>query len=293
MAWQQLHLIIPSDKAEKFEDALLQLGACSITFVDAHDEPIFEPDIGTTPLWSTSKLTALFELDKDLKRIGLILEKKFPKVISSSEIEYVKDQAWERVWLEYFKPLKFGDNLWICPTDGEIPDPTAVNIFLDPGLAFGTGTHPTTALCLEWLATHNLKNKTLIDYGCGSGILAIAALKLGIEKAWGIDHDPQALTASKNNAERNDINLDNFHVAISDEATSDLVVDIVVANILAKPLITLAPILAHHVKVGGSIVLSGILANQAEEVVEAYAPYFNLNPITQKEDWIRIDGVRN
>ena len=292
MSWQQLHLLIPSEQIERFEDALLSLGALCITLQDAQDEPIFEPELGTAPLWSQTKLTALFDLEHDLKKVLTALAEQFSEMTLTYEIEALADQVWERAWLQYFKPIQFGERLWICPTGYDIPDPEAVNIMLDPGLAFGTGTHSTTALCLEWLATHDLTNKTVIDYGCGSGILAIAAMKLGARQVWAIDHDPQALVATNNNAERNHLIMQNLKLGHADILPPDLHVDILVANILAQPLIAFASLFAVHVNLGGNIILSGILREQTQSVKQAYLPFFNITEITEHTDWVCLAGIR-
>jgi ribosomal protein L11 methyltransferase len=290
MSWQQLHLLIPSEQTELFENALLGLGALSITLQDAQDEPIFEPELGTMPLWSETKLTALFDLETSLKKVLAELAEQFPDSTLVYELEQVADQVWERAWLKYFKPLQFGERLWICPTGYDLPDPTAVNIMLDPGLAFGTGTHPTTALCLEWLATHDVHNKTVMDYGCGSGILAIAAIKLGASECWAIDHDPQALQATADNAQRNQINKRWLHLGHATDVPSGLQVDILLANILAEPLIDLAKVFAQYVKPNGYLILSGILVDQAESIKTAYAPFCSVLTVVQNGDWLRVDG---
>jgi ribosomal protein L11 methyltransferase len=290
MSWQQLHLLIPSEQINPFENALLACGALSITLQDAQDEPIFEPELGTTPLWSQTKLTALFDLEHDLKKVVAELAEQFPDKTLTYELEQVADQVWERAWLQYFKPIQFGKRLWICPTGYDIPDPNAVNILLDPGLAFGTGTHPTTALCLEWLATHDIDKKTVIDYGCGSGILAIAALKLGAGECWAIDHDPQALQATADNAQRNQIAKRKLQLGHAKDLPDGTQVDILIANILAQPLIELAPLFAQYVKPHGHIILSGILAEQVETLKSAYAPYCATLNVMQNGDWIRMDG---
>jgi ribosomal protein L11 methyltransferase len=292
MSFQQLHLLIPSKQTEQFEDALLGLNALSITLQDAQDEPIFEPELGTMPLWSQTKLTALFDVTVDLKKVVTELANQFSNETLIYELEQVADQVWERAWLKYFKPLQFGERLWICPSGYELPDPNAVNILLDPGLAFGTGTHPTTALCLEWLATHDINNNTVIDYGCGSGILAIAALKLGARETWAIDHDPQALQATEHNAERNQITQLQLHLGHAADVPDNLQVDVLIANILAQPLLELAPLFSRYVKTGGQIILSGILVEQAEAIKAAYAPFCSELTLEQSGDWVRIDAIK-
>ncbi|MEW6692942.1 MAG: 50S ribosomal protein L11 methyltransferase, partial [Pseudomonadota bacterium] len=205
---------------------------------------------------------------------------------------YVEDQDWERAWMDQFQPLRFGEKLWIVPSWIEAPDAEAVNILLDPGLAFGTGTHPTTALCLEWLDGADMAGKTVLDYGCGSGILAIAALKLGATDAWGIDIDPQALTATRDNAARNGIEASRLHTGLPGALPKDALFDVLLANILMGPLIELAPTLTGHVRPGGRLVLSGLLGEQAEEVMAAYAADFDFDPPALKEGWARLTALR-
>jgi ribosomal protein L11 methyltransferase len=292
MSWQQLHIIIPSEQASILEEELLALDSLCITLQDAEDEPLFEPAIGETPLWSKTKLTALFTLDDDVRKVAGQLQDLHPGQTLNVKIELLADQDWERVWLEYFKPMQFGDNLWVVPTGYDIPDPSAVNLLLDPGLAFGTGTHPTTAMCLQWLAEHDVVGKTVIDYGCGSGILAIAALKLGAAHVWAIDYDPQAVTATNENGRRNDVDFSKLSCGQNADLPEGYQADIMVANILANPLINLVETLASHVTPNGDIVLSGILAEQAESVSLAYQPYFSMEPAYQEDDWVRLAGCK-
>ena len=294
MSWQQLHLIIPAEQVNEFEDELLSLLALSITLQDAEDEPIFEPEVGTTPLWTKVKLTALYDMSVDIKKIAGKLQDLHPGQILNVKTEMLADENWERTWLKHFKPMQFGDDFWIVPTGYDIPDNNAINLRLDPGLAFGTGTHPTTAMCLQWLAANPPIGKTVIDYGCGSGILAIAALLLGAKEVWAIDYDPQALTATKDNAIRNNINLESLSLGLNADLPSEHQADIMIANILANPLITLAPTLAKHVKPSGHIVLSGILADaeQTELVAAAYHPFFNLHAPLELDGWVRLSGEK-
>jgi len=290
MPWLQVRLAITPDQAEPYEDALLGLGAVSVTFMDAEDQPIFEPDLGTTPLWSKTHLLALFESDIDEQDLA-----KHLTLIAGTDadfhIEHIEDQDWERSWMDNFHPMRFGQRLWIVPSWHEAPEPGAVNLHLDPGLAFGTGTHPTTALCLEWLDGQPLEGYQVIDFGCGSGILAIAALLLGATRAVGTDIDVQALEASRDNANRNGIDPARFPVYLPADMP-DEPADVVVANILAGPLVSLAPQLSRLVKSGGRLALSGILAEQAEEVRAAYSADFELDPTAEREGWIRITGIK-
>lgn len=291
MPWLQVRLAITPDQAETYEDALLGVGAVSVTFMDAEDQPIFEPDLGTTPLWSNTHLLALFEADTDPANLVAHLQLLTGGELPAHEIEHIADQDWERSWMDNFQPMRFGQRLWIVPSWHAAPEPEAVNLLLDPGLAFGTGTHPTTALCLEWLDGQDLNDCTVIDFGCGSGILAIAALLLGAPQAIGTDIDPQALEASRDNAGRNGIDPARFPVYLPADMPQQPA-DVVVANILAGPLVSLAPQITALVKAGGRLALSGILAEQAEEVRAAYADAFDLDPTAIKDGWVRISGVK-
>ncbi|SIR99088.1 [LSU ribosomal protein L11P]-lysine N-methyltransferase [Aquipseudomonas alcaligenes] len=291
MPWLQVRLAITPEQAETYEDALLGVGAVSVTFMDAEDQPIFEPDLGTTPLWSNTHLLALFEADTDPANLVAHLQLLTGGELPAHEIEHIADQDWERSWMDNFQPMRFGQRLWIVPSWHAAPEPEAVNLLLDPGLAFGTGTHPTTALCLEWLDGQDLNDCTVIDFGCGSGILAIAALLLGAPQAIGTDIDPQALEASRDNAGRNGIDPARFPVYLPADMPQ-LPADVVVANILAGPLVSLAPQITALVKAGGRLALSGILAEQAEEVRAAYADAFDLDPTAIKDGWVRISGVK-
>ncbi|MBD7975996.1 50S ribosomal protein L11 methyltransferase [Serpens gallinarum] len=292
MPWLQVRLAITPDQAETYEDALLEVGAVSVTFMDAEDQPIFEPDLGTTPLWSHTHLLALFEGDADADQVVAHLRLLTGDPLPEHHIERIEDQDWERSWMDNFQPMRFGRRLWIVPSWHEAPEPDAVNLLLDPGLAFGTGTHPTTALCLQWLDSQALEGCTVLDFGCGSGILAIAALLLGAEHAVGTDIDPQAVEASRDNATRNGIDPARFPVYLPENLPQEQA-DVVVANILAGPLVALAPQITSLVKTGGRLALSGILAEQAEEVRAAYAADFNLDPTAEQVGWVRISGVRH
>ena len=291
MPWLQVRIAITPEQAETYEDALLALGAVSVTFMDAEDQPIFEPDLGTTPLWSHTHLLALFEADTDLDKLPAQLELMTGKPAPESMVERIEDQDWERSWMANFQPMRFGQRLWIVPSWHEAPEPGAVNLLLDPGLAFGTGTHPTTALCLEWLDSQDLHGCDLLDFGCGSGILAIAGLLLGARQAIGTDIDPQALEASRDNAGRNGIAAVQFPLYLPADLPPGQA-DVLVANILAGPLVSLAGQITSLVRSGGRLALSGILAEQAEEVCAAYRSSFVLDPVAEKDGWIRITGKR-
>lgn len=292
MAWVQIRLNSTDQKAEAISDFLEEIGAVSVTFMDSQDTPIFEPLPGETRLWGNTDVVALFDAETDMQTIVAALQTS--GVIEPEfayKIEQIEDKDWEREWMDNFHPMQFGRRLWICPSWREVPDPNAVNVMLDPGLAFGTGTHPTTALCLQWLDGLDLQGKTVIDFGCGSGILAIAALKLGAKAAIGIDIDPQAILASHNNAEANGV-ADKLQLFLAKDQPQNLHADVVIANILAGPLKELAPQIITLVKPQGDLGLSGILATQAASVCEAYQTAFELDPVVEKEEWCRITGVK-
>lgn len=290
MAWIQIRLNSTNEKAEKISDFLEEIGSVSVTFMDSQDTPIFEPLPGETRLWGNTDVIALFDAETDMNEIVSLLKQAHHLDENTAyKIEQIENKDWEREWMDNFHPMQFGKRLWICPSWREVPDQNAVNVMLDPGLAFGTGTHPTTALCLEWLDGLDLTGQTVIDFGCGSGILAIAALKLGAKNAIGIDIDPQAILASRNNAEQNGV-ADRLQLFLSDDKPADLKADVVVANILAGPLKELYPIISQLVKEGGELGLSGILETQAQSVCDAYAQSFDLDPVAVKEEWCRITG---
>ncbi|MFB5143831.1 50S ribosomal protein L11 methyltransferase [Vibrio diabolicus] len=291
MPWIQIKLNATNENAEQIGDMLMEeTGALSVTFLDAQDTPVFEPLPGETRLWGDTDILALYDAEADTNFI--INQIKASNMLADNfayKVEQLEDKDWEREWMENFHPMKFGERLWICPSWRDIPDPDAVNVMLDPGLAFGTGTHPTTALCLEWLESMDLSGKTVIDFGCGSGILAIAAIKLGAEKVIGIDIDPQALLASKDNAERNGV-ADKLEVYLPQNQPEGLIADVVVANILAGPLRELAPIIKGLVKPNGNLAMSGVLDTQAEDVANYYRDELHIDPIVEQNEWCRISG---
>ncbi|MGL5783405.1 MAG: 50S ribosomal protein L11 methyltransferase [Plesiomonas shigelloides] len=291
MPWIQLKLNTTGTQAEAIGDVLMESGSVSITFMDSHDTPVFEPLPGETRLWGDTDVMALYDAETDMAAVIAQLQQS-PLLGNDfvHKIEQLEDKDWEREWMDNFHPMRFGQRLWICPSWREVPEPEAVNVMLDPGLAFGTGTHPTTALCLEWLDGLDLVGKTVVDFGCGSGILAIAALKLGAARAVGIDIDPQAITASRDNAERNGVS-DRLELYLPKDQPQDLLGDVVVANILAGPLRELAPLISVLPKSGGHLGLSGILESQAESVADAYREKFVLDPIAEREEWCRITGI--
>ncbi|MDZ7277093.1 50S ribosomal protein L11 methyltransferase [Pantoea eucrina] len=292
MPWIQIKINSTGAHAETLSDALMEAGAVSVTFQDTHDNPVYEPLPGETLLWGDTDVIGLFDAETDMADV--VAELRQHPLLQSGfrhKIEQIEDKDWEREWMDNFHPMRFGERLWICPSWRDVPDPNAVNVMLDPGLAFGTGTHPTTSLCLTWLDGLDLQGKTVIDFGCGSGILAIAALKLGAAHAIGIDIDPQAIQASRDNAERNGV-ADRLSLYLPHQQPENLQADVVVANILAGPLRELAPLISVLPTAGGHLGLSGVLASQAEAVCEAYAEQFALDPVAEKEEWCRITGVR-
>ncbi len=298
MPFLELSLTLQQSDQERVELALEEVGALAVTLLDAevdtpNERAILEPGVGETPLWGEIALQALFDPHTDRDGLVHVLTDLLPD-LSPERIAFreVEDQDWTRVWMDDFKPMRFGRRLWIYPWNIEPPteDADAVVVRLDPGLAFGTGTHPTTALCLEWLDAADLAGKIVIDYGCGSGVLAIAALKLGAARVLGVDNDPQALSASRDNAMRNGV-AERLELFMPEEF-ADTPADVFVANILAGPLAELAPRFAACTKPHAPFALSGILEAQAQELLERYAEWFDALAVAQSEDWIRIDGRR-
>jgi len=292
MSWLQFSLEAGDVDPETLSAFFEQQGAVSVTFADAADQPLFEPPPGATPLWSATRVTALFDATVDPVALQHALAAQFGADAGGRLVrEALADRDWERAWLDQFQPMRFGRRLWVCPAGLTPPvEDETVIIDLDPGLAFGTGTHPTTALCLEWLDAHPPAGSTVLDYGCGSGILAIAALKLGAGSVWGVDIDPQALWSSRENAVRN--GLDARLRTCLPEQLPDREFDLVLANILANPLIELAPQLAARVAPGGELVLSGILSEQASAVSDAYRPWLAMREPVERDGWVRLHGVR-
>jgi ribosomal protein L11 methyltransferase len=292
MPWQQLQVRVSEAGAAHVEDLLSELGAVSVTLQDGEDQPVFQIDPGTTPIWRTTEVTGLFEHDTDMEEVAASLRERGR--IDADEpimVELVEDADWERVCMQDFKPMQFGERVWICPSWEEPPVPDAVNILLDPGLAFGTGTHPTTALCLEWLDAQELQDKLVIDYGCGSGILAIASVLLGASRVIAIDNDPQAILASESNRALNGIDATQMTVhlpGVPDHPQAD----VLVANILSGPLEQLTPIIAALVKPGGRLILSGVLSVQTTSLMDSYHPFFEMLPPVTRDEWVRVEGIR-
>jgi ribosomal protein L11 methyltransferase len=291
MAWIQLTTTVEEALAERLSDALMELGAVSVTFTETGEQEIFEPEIGTTPIWEQTRVMGLFDADVDLTPILLGLTQFLPEIPPSSyRVEQIEDKDWIREWMDQYKPMLFGRNLWIVPSWLPAPDLQAVNLMLDPGMAFGTGTHPTTAMCLSWLDLNAPQDLQVIDYGCGSGILAIAASKLGAKQVRGTDIDPQAITASQDNAERNQVGID-FQLVKNFKAQP---ADLLIANILAGPLKELATEFDRLVKPGGRLVLSGLLQSQADELVEHYRQFgFELDERKTQDEWALIAGYKH
>lgn len=297
MPWLQLFADTHSDRAPAVEDALINAGAVSVTFKEhipfgQQEKPILEPALGETPLWDHTRVTGLFDAEVDTQSINWLLEQHLGNDSKSTldlRWEQLEDKDWEREWMNNYHPIQCADNLWICPSWIAPPNPAATNILLDPGLAFGTGTHPTTFLCLQWLAEQELGNSSVIDYGCGSGILGVAALLLGTQQATGVDVDPQALIATQDNLQRNHLTADKFTVHLPQDCPK-APVDIMLANILAGPLVELADTLIALIKPQGKICLSGILAQQAQAVMDAYSDRIAFDPVATKDEWVRLSG---
>ena len=305
MAWQQLHLQCEKDNVDLAEALLLEAGALSIALDDAGDQPLFEPLPGESPLWDEVILTGLFDATIESGTPDVIeqLSHEIGAQVQASRtwVSAVDDKDWEREWMSNYKPIECANDLWIVPNWLTPPNPKATNIIMDPGLAFGTGYHATTRLCLDWLTEQDLTDKVVIDYGCGSGILGIAALLLGARHVYAVDIDPQAVLATNQNAARNHVG-NRLQAFLPEDFTTFwqqqnvAPVEVMVANILAKPLIALAPYFVTLMAPKSRIVLAGLIESQTEQVTEAYQPYFALDPkhaFTAQEDqhWQRLSGT--
>jgi ribosomal protein L11 methyltransferase len=304
MSWVTLIIRADAAHAELLSDALMEQGALSVDIHDAaadtQDEQLLfgEPGEPSGVIWQNSEVSALFNQGADFDEIMRTVT-RLAQLDSQPNyhLECVEEQDWVRLTQSQFDPIQISSRLWIVPTWHQLPDPAAINLILDPGLAFGTGSHPTTQLCLGWLDQNLQQGDSVIDYGCGSGILAIAAIKLGADHVTGIDIDPQAITASQDNALRNHCDPEKFvftttHKAAEQDLQPNEQVDIVVANILANPLIILAPILEQAVRKGGHIVLSGILQEQAEDVRSVYQQWFDMRIANAQEGWVLLTGIK-
>ncbi len=286
MPWLQLRINTDRNRASAIEDALLDAGAVSVTLQDNADQPILEPALGETPLWDDTLITGLFDATIDTDITTHLASTCLGSKLPPHRWELLEDKDWEREWMNNYHPIHCGGDLWICPSWKEPPQPEATNLLLDPGLAFGTGTHPTTFMCLQWLAEQApFQGETFVDYGCGSGILGIAALLLGGSQVTGTDIDPQALLATHDNADRNGLARERFPVYLPKDCPAQQV-DITLANILAGPLAELAPSLNALTRPGGKLCLSGILNTQASAVMAAYEPWFDFDPVRQQEEWV-------
>ncbi len=280
--WFQLKIEgCPVNEAELLGEELEELGALSVMLTDKNDNPVLEPEPGTTPLWPEVIIEVLYAQAEEAQSARAFLRQQNPSLQLS--IHEIQDKDWERVWMDEFKPQRFGEKLWICPTWLTPPEPHAVNLMLDPGLAFGTGTHPTTSLCLTWLDQANLANQSIIDYGCGSGILSLAAIKLGAQYGYAVDIDEQALLATRNNALTNDIS--DLLLEICTPAQLAKPVELIIANILLAPLMSLKERFYDLLQEQGSLVVSGILNEQEASLIEHYQPQFNVLEAKRHEGW--------
>lgn len=292
MPWQQLKVQVDPSAIEAIEQFLLDRGGLTITYQDAADQAVFQREPDSTPLWNSTLLSCLFDVHTPLQKVVKALN-AHPAVVSEAQVnvEILEDQDWERSWMANYKAMQYGEKLWICPSWESAPDPEAINIKLDPGLAFGSGSHQTTALCLRWLASANIRGKQVMDYGCGSGVLAIAAALLGATHVCAVDHHDQAISATEENRNRNGISAEVLSACLPEDAP-DQPVDILIANILAEPLLLLADKFSELVKPGGTIVLSGILPEQTDQLLLGYEPWFDLDSPAVEQDWVRLTGRR-
>ena len=298
MKWLQIHITVDQAQVDFTETLLLSLGAVSVTLDDAEDQALLEPLPGETPLWNKVIVTGIFAQEDgeeiDVNALETFIKTQLPEQPVRSEL--IEDQVWERTWMDAYEPIQVSDHFWIVPEWLQPPNPEAVNLKLDPGLAFGTGNHASTFLCLQWLAKTNVKDKIVIDYGCGSGILGVAALLLGAKKVYATDIDPQAVLATKQNADLNGV-LDGLYVDLPDafnETFKDQQADILLANILAGPLMSLAPEFSRLTKVSGEFALAGIIEEQVEDVKAVYQQNgFAVTEQDMREDvWYRLSGHR-
>lgn len=289
MPWLELAFEVPAEQTDQYSEVCERMGAVSVSYLPASASPVLEPKPNTMPLWEKVKLVALFEHHVNSHKIKNALHTQFPAI--EIEQSVLEDQQWELTWQAYFKPTRYGDKLWIIPADCETPNENGTFVYLAPGLGFGTGNHTTTALCLRWLDKTDLTNKTLTDYGCGSGILAVAALKLGANQVYAIDYDDQAINATAANANLN--HLGNvLHILSPEDFDSSIQTDIVIANILAPVLVELADRLKNHVLPNGKIVLAGLLSSQIDMILSAYQPYFDFETPIIEEEWALLVGRR-
>ncbi len=294
MSWANLIVQTNKDDVDSISDYLIQLGAISTSIEDTNlnqnnEELIFGvPNIKSQQFWENNTVKALFEKKINIEIIKAAIKNKFQGTSLSFSLKEVENKDWVKLTQAQFSPIRINDKLWIIPTWHKIQDKNAINLILDPGLAFGTGTHPTTHLCLLWLLKNVNKNLSVLDYGCGSGILGIASKKIGAKKVIGVDIDNQAVDASKENSKMNDVKIFWSNTKNKIEFKADLIV----ANILSSALIVLAPILAEHCKINGKIALSGILESQEDDIKKIYSSWFDFNPSYKKDGWVLISGTK-
>ncbi|MDK1683071.1 50S ribosomal protein L11 methyltransferase [Acinetobacter terrestris] len=297
MKWLQIHITVDQAQVDFTETLLSSLGAVSVTLDDAENQDLLEPLPGETPLWNKVIVTGIYAQEEgeeiDVDALTTFITAQMPE--APLRHEFLEDQEWERTWMDAYEPIQIGEKFWIVPEWMEAPEADAVNIKLDPGLAFGTGNHASTFLCLQWLGQTDVKDKIVIDYGCGSGILGVAALLLGAKKVYATDIDPQAVLATQQNAELNGV-LGNLFVGLPDEFNEEFKAqkaDVFVANILAGPLMALAPEFATLVKSEGEFALAGILEEQVADVSSVYSEFFDILQVEKREEhWCRISGNR-
>ncbi len=296
MGWTQLVFISTADQADALSERLEETAAAAITLQDAADQALFDVGQEAIELWDQTRVIALYDDKIDLDHV--LRQLKSTGNIPPHEIVPLKEQDWERAWMSRFKPINFADRIWVCPSWETPPDPTAINLILDPGMAFGTGTHETTAMCLAWLAqnTTDLTDQCVIDYGCGSGILAIAAAKLGAQPVYAVDIEEQALISTAENAKTNAVRepllIDGPDAFLTRWNAADHLADILIANILANPLIMLAPQLASYVKPAGRLILSGILREQTDMILNAYSEWFTFSEPLFENEWVLLAAIR-
>ncbi|UUS56323.1 MULTISPECIES: 50S ribosomal protein L11 methyltransferase [Acinetobacter] len=297
MKWLQIHITVEKAQVDYTETLLSSLGAVSVTLDDAENQDLLEPLPGETPLWNKVIVTGIYAQEDDeeidVAALKTFIKAQLPEALMRSE--FIEDQEWERTWMDAYEPIKIGEKYWIVPEWMEAPEADAVNIKLDPGLAFGTGNHASTFLCLQWLGKVDLKDKIVIDYGCGSGILGVAALLLGAKKVYATDIDPQAVLATQQNAELNGV-LENLYVGLPEEFNQELAgqkADVFVANILAGPLMALAAEFSTLIKSEGEFALAGVIEEQVSDVSSVYSEFFDILDVEKRDEtWCRISGKR-
>ncbi|HDY81348.1 MAG TPA: 50S ribosomal protein L11 methyltransferase [Halieaceae bacterium] len=292
MSWLQLRLDTNPSSVAALENQMLATGAVAVTMEDNADQPVLEPAVGETPLWGQIQLTGLYPADTNMDDVLQAFPTRLLRQ-ANQRVEILEDKDWEREWMQHYQPMQFGERLWVCPSWLAPPDPDAVNLLLDPGLAFGTGTHPTTALCLRELDGMQLDEQTVVDYGCGSGILAVAALKLGASQVLGVDNDSQALAATRDNATRNALPATRLPLALPEQVVQQAwagQAGVVIANILAGPLIDLSDTLLLFLKPGGTLLLSGLLRSQADTLCTHYADRIAIQVVAERDGWVCLRG---